>query len=318
MIYSRFNCRDAVWWWLYCIQSYVEEVPNGIYILNDKVSRLFPTDDSPPREPGTHDQPLYEVMQEALNVHFQGLAFRERNAGRQIDSEMTDKGFNNQIGIHPETGFVFGGNDANCGTWMDKMGSSEKAGTKGKPASPRDGSAIELVALCKSSISWLHHLFHHGQYPYEGVERTHKSGTVTKWTFKQWAEKIQNNFEKLFWVNEEPTRGELRPDLINKRGIYKDCYGSSNEYTDFQLRCNYPVAMVIAPELFNPKHAWIALNQAEKYLLGPLGMKTLDPEDWAYCGDYDNSNDSNDAKVAKGFNYHQGPVSIFLLLEKYK
>ncbi len=34
---ARFNCRDATWWWLNCVLSYVEEAPEGHNILKDKV-----------------------------------------------------------------------------------------------------------------------------------------------------------------------------------------------------------------------------------------------------------------------------------------
>lgn len=48
--------------------------------------------------------PLSEVMHEALSIHFQGLSFRERNAGTQIDAHMQDAGFNNSIGVDMDTG----------------------------------------------------------------------------------------------------------------------------------------------------------------------------------------------------------------------
>lgn len=38
------------------------------------------------------------------------------------------------------------------------------------------------------------------------------------------------------------------------------------------------LSVLKAPELFTVEKAWLALEMAEKKLLGPLGMKTLDPE----------------------------------------
>jgi len=128
------------------------EISGDYNILKNPVLRLYPHDDSPTPvnckdKTSPVSQPLADVVHEALQVHFNGLKFRERNAGKKIDEHMVDAGFNNEIGVDPETGFVFGGNVNNCGTWMDKMGSSQEAGNKGKPSSPRDGSAVEIVGL---------------------------------------------------------------------------------------------------------------------------------------------------------------------------
>jgi len=69
---------------------------------------------------------LAQVIQEIFQRHAQGIKFREWNAGYQIDEKMTHEGFNIELTLDEETGFIYGGNPNNCLTWMDKMGSSEK------------------------------------------------------------------------------------------------------------------------------------------------------------------------------------------------
>lgn len=59
---------------------------------------------------------------------------------------------------------------------MDKMGSSDTAGTRGKPATPRDGSAVELVGLCKAAVRFLAHMHKAGHFPHAGVTRVNKDG----------------------------------------------------------------------------------------------------------------------------------------------
>ncbi|XP_046879349.1 glycogen debranching enzyme-like isoform X1 [Hypomesus transpacificus] len=319
---ARYNCRDAVWWWLQCIQDYVHLVPGGGNILMCPVSRMYPTNVSEPQPAGAWDQPLYDVIQEAMQRHMQGIEFREPNAGPQIDSHMSDEGFNVEAKVSEDTGFVYGGNRHNCGTWMDKMGESVKAHNNGVPATPRDGSAVEIVGLCKSTIRWLIQLQKKGLFPYTTVTIRREDRNLSI-TYDEWNRKIQENFELKFYVSHDPQDpNEKHPELVHKRGIYKDSYGASSPWCDYQLRSNFPIAMVVAPELFTVEKAWEALDVAEKKLLGPLGMKTLDPDDMVYCGVYNNSLDNDNHNLAKGFNYHQGPewlwpVGYFLRAKLY-
>jgi len=90
---------------------------------------------------------------------------------------------------------------------------------------------------------------------------------------------------------------------VNRRGIYKDVYKSSQQYTDYQLRPNLCIAMAYAPDLFSYDHARICILNVEKILMDQnyMGIKTLDPQDKNYNGYYVNSDDS------RGWNYHQGP-----------
>ena len=71
----------------------------------------------------------------------------------------------------------------------------------------------------------------------------------------------------------------INPSLVNRRGIYKDVFGSSpdREWADYQFRCNFAIAMVVAPDLFDRSHALGSLKLADKVLRSPLGMKTLYP-----------------------------------------
>jgi len=258
---------------------------------------------------------IEDLMFEVLERHAMGISFREHNAGHQLDSHMRDEGFNVQVSVHLDgpdaTGFVYGGNRWNCGTWMDKMGESQQAGTDGVPATPRDGADVEIVGLCKSVVSWLAQLSKQSKFVHAGV--TSANGEPVLW--QSWADKIQASFEKYFYVPREPGMFDkyvIDASHVRIKGIYKDTHGSSHGYTDYQCRPNQCIAMVVAPELFDPEHAKLALNIIKYSLVGPLGMKTLDAGDPNYRGYYDTTNDSHDSYTAKGFNYHQGPVRVIV------
>ena len=307
----RYNSRDSIWFFLQNIQDYTNMVPNGRGILKEKVARRFlPYDDTyfdfDDSRAYSRQSTIEEVIQEALQRHASGLSFREENAGLGLDMQMKPEGFQIDVHVDWDTGLIFGGNQFNCGTWMDKMGESEKAGSKGVPGTPRDGAAVEITGLAFSTLSWVAQLYSEGEFKLSGVMITGGQ----RMFFAEWASKIQQNFERCYYIpteSSEDAQYDVNSALVNRRGIYKDLYKSGKEYEDYQLRANFPIAMTVAPQLFTPAKALHALEMADTYLRGPTGMATLDPSDLKYRPYYNNSEDSTDFQTSKGRNYHQGP-----------
>ena len=215
----RYNSRDSPWWMLQNIQDYVDSAPEGLAILSETIKRRFPRDDTwvawnDPRA-YSESNTLAEIVQEILQRHADGVHFREYNAGPNLDSQMKDEGFNIDIDVDWTTGLIFGGNQHNCGTWMDKMGESVKAGTKGVPGTPRDGAPVEITGLLKSTLRWLDELSERELFPFKGVEATGESYDVLrrKWlivclvdgkrrlvTYKEWNNLVQASFEECYYV----------------------------------------------------------------------------------------------------------------------
>lgn len=156
------------------IQDYVSKSPEGISFLSESVERRFPKDDSfvPWDDPKAYaySSTIAEIVQEILQRHANGISFREYNAGPNLDMQMSDAGFNIDIRVDWSTGLILGGNQHNCGTWMDKMGESVRAGTKGVPGTPRDGAPVEITGLLASTLRWLDQLSSAGKFPFKGVE----------------------------------------------------------------------------------------------------------------------------------------------------
>ncbi|KAH7710427.1 glycogen debranching enzyme [Aphelenchoides avenae] len=236
---------------------YDAQAPNGHEILKAPVLRLYPADETEYGN-GEKEEPLHDTMHEALQRHFAGISFRERNAGSRIDEHMRDEGFNVSARIDHETGLVFGGNQWNAGTWMDKMGSSDKAGNRGLPATPRDGAAVELQGLAL--------------FVAENLDALSADADSDSWTWRDWAHKIRESFPQKFYVDDDNSEKH-----VNRRGILKDTFGSTFGFTDFQLRPNFGITLATVPDIVELEKAWRALKTAGDVLEGPLGICTLDP-----------------------------------------
>lgn len=198
----RYNSRDAVWWYLRAVYIYLQSTKD-YKILSEEVTMVFLDDTKLDHELKLKQgMKLTKTLEEVLQSLFQnaadGVYFREWNAGIQIDSNMKNEGFNISLRADVSTGFIVGGSINNCLTWMDKMGSSERAKTKGCPATSRNGAPVELVGLLKFCLDSYNKLFEEGHIKFNTVTIDDK---VFKFT--EWSQQIQENFEKWFWIPED-------------------------------------------------------------------------------------------------------------------
>jgi len=308
---SRYNARDAAWFFLQAIKEYLK-LSSDFSFLNEEIEMIFLDDEitthySLLKQGQRKNMKLYQIVQHIIESHSKGIEFKEWRAGKSIDEQMKDEGFYVRIYLDPYTGFIYGGNKSNCGTWMDKMGSSEKARNKGVPSTPRDGANVEIQGLLYSILTYLIDLNNKGIYPYNSS----KLRDGTNLPYYEWTLLLQDNFEKHFYIASKPA--EI---ITSKHSYYKDYLshpGDTNMSSNYQLRPNYLIAMAVAPELFDTDRAMQALMSVEKYLLvkNGLGIRTLDQEDKLYNGNYINNDDSNNYLIAHGFNYHN--VRIVLI-----
>jgi glycogen debranching enzyme len=297
----RYNARDATWFFLDALRHYTRSAPEGSAVLQRMVTRRFADNDSG----GAGDVvPLADVVFDIMQRHAAGIHFREWRAGPEIDAHMTERGFQIDIELHDD-GLLYGGNEWNCGTWQDKMGSAPA--NRGRPATPRDGAPIECSALLYSTLCWLEALPRE-RFPHTTVQWSLDGGARVTWY--TWAERIERNFARVYYVPRDAAadaRYQIDDaSLVNRRGIWKDVAGPTQRFAAYQLRSNAVVAMSVAPSLFDATDARDFLDLVERELAGPLGMRTLDRSDWAYNGHYDNGDETH------GYSYHQGPEWLWL------
>jgi glycogen debranching enzyme len=295
--------------------------PEGAALLAAPVPHRWPSDEegdyeAPPgggplrlRGGAAPTRPLAAVLVEALQRHAAGIDFTEWGAARApraLDAHMAPEGFHIRVWADPATGLLHGGSPANCGTWMDKMGCVAGV-NEGVPATPRDGAPVEITGLLYSTLAWCAAL-PEGALPARGARL---GGGTEEVTWGAWAARIRAAFERAYYVPPAPAEDggfQVHAPWVHRRGIYKDTLGAAAGWSDYQLRPNALVAMAVAPALFTPARAEGALAATERQLLGAaqLGVKTLDPGDWAFRGDYA-AGAGGERQVAGGWNYHQGP-----------
>ena len=346
----KYNSRDISWLYIKAIKDYIYTtldynfLKEEIYLLNipENVNKKYFI------QKNTKNKKVFTVeniIQLIFQYHAEGINFidkkiedqpyqkRPRSKKSQNNSDID--AFKVNIYLDLQTGFIYGGNKYNSGTWMNRIGSSSKAKNLNIPATPRDGADIEIIALLFNCLNFVIELNYKNYYTYKNVLLNNNE----QFSFYQWSLLIKKYFEKKFYVN------KVYPDIQNKPNIYRDyitkpnnsnedneendIHNNKNELeelkNELKLRPNILLAIYYAPDLFSYENIIKVIENIEKYLLrfeiqnqnknintlGMNGIKTLDKTDVDYNGKLD-FKETNNFKTSCGFNIHNGVEFVWL------
>jgi predicted glycogen debranching enzyme len=166
-------------------------------------------------------------------------------------------------------------------TWMDVV-------VAGEPITPRRGKAIEINALWYSGLCWMQQWVKHLQQM-DGADATSLENQLRRYTRQ--ADQVKESLQK-FW---NPGRGYFH-DAI-----------APNDVPDPRIRPNAIIALSLAHCGFSEQQAQRVLQVARDRLLTPYGLRSLDPADPSYVGQYGGDLDYRDRA------YHQGTVWSWLI-----
>ena len=344
----KYSSRDTCWYYIKAIKDYIYSTMDYKFLKEQVYLLYLPenVNNSYFKQKTKKCKKVFTVeniIQFIFQYHAQGINFIDKKTEQQpyqrrpifkknIDNTVLN-GLKINIYLDIETGFIYGGNKLNSGTWMNHIGSSIKAKNINIPATPRDGADIEIIALLYNCLNFVIDLNYKNYYSYKNVILSNNE----VYTFYQWSLVIKKNFEKKFFVK------KIFSHFQNKINIYKDYIIKPNntnnikitdenekvndnkeieeEKEEFKLRPNILLAIYYAPDLFITENIIKVLENIEKYLLRPeiinenlngmIGIKTLDKTDIDYIGKLDLKETSN-YKTSCGFNIHNGVEFVWL------
>ncbi len=238
----------------------------------------------PNRFPDTGEAPEYNTADATLWM-FHALASYLAVSGdwsllKELFPALSDiilwhiRGTSYGIGVDPIDGLLRAGAPGIQLTWMDaKIGD--------RVVTPRWGKPVEINTLWYCALthmeSWACHL------------------SIDATQFSQLRAQVRQNFTTRFWYE----AGGYLYDVI-------DVEGKAGE-NDASLRPNQLFAASLTRDLLSEAQIRSMMQQITDHLLTPLGLRSLSPDDRAYCQRYLGNPQERDNA------YHQGTVWLWLI-----